>query len=52
MQDFLKGPFRKLEPIVEESVRKYQCGLIAGKLISDHIFNLRQIMEKSFTIWD
>jgi hypothetical protein len=43
---FSKVLFRKLEPTVMENVGKYQCGFIAGKLISDQIFHLRQIMEK------
>jgi hypothetical protein len=44
---FSKVLFRKLEPIVNENVRKYQCGFIAGKSTSDQIFNLRQIMGKT-----
>jgi hypothetical protein len=44
---FSKVLFKKLDPIVRENVRKYQCGFIAGKSITYQIFNLRQIMEKS-----
>jgi hypothetical protein len=49
---FSKVLFRKLEPVVKENVGKYQCGFIAGKSTSDQIFNMRQIMEKNFRIWD
>jgi hypothetical protein len=44
---FSKVLFRKLEPIVWENVRKYQCGFITHKSTSGQMFNLRQVMEKS-----
>jgi hypothetical protein len=45
--------YKKLDPIVRESVGKYKCGFIAGKSASGHILNLRKIMEKKkIRIWN
>ena len=36
----------KLEPYVEEALGEYQCGFRKGRSTIDHIFTIRQMMEK------
>ena len=36
----------KLEPYIEEVIGDYQCGFRRGRSTIDHIFTIRQLMEK------
>jgi hypothetical protein len=43
---FSKILYKRLVPYVDNIVGEYQCGFCTGKSTVDHIFGLRQIMEK------
>ena len=36
----------KLEPYIEKALGEYQCGFRKGRSTMDHIFTIRQMMEK------
>lgn len=47
---FSKLLYKKLVPCGNNIVGDYQCGFCSGKSIVEHIFSLRQTMEKSLFI--
>ena len=45
---FAKILYRRLTPYTNEILGEYQCGFRGGRSTTDHLFTIRQILEKSW----